>query len=115
MAPHHFENIQGTLSVRRHVDMRILDAVANSGAGREIEDHIEGMLLEDGLEIVAVLNISLVESVVLTTGELRDSMILDALVVGVVDVVESHDFDSTFEQLVDDTVGDKPGSAGDEG
>ena len=48
---HQLEDVESTLGIRLHVNVRILDAVANSGAGGEIENDIEGVCLGQAINL----------------------------------------------------------------
>ena len=114
MPVHQLHEVQGALRVRAQVDVRILDAVADPGAGGEIEDGIETVRGKNGLELVEILNVGLDEGEPLTPLEGRETVALHADVVSVVQIIETDDLDSLIEKEFRDARSDESGGAGDE-
>jgi len=94
--------------------VRILDAVAHSGTGREIEDDVELSSVENGLEVIKVLNVTLVESESFASRKVGEAVLFEAEIVGVVEIVYPDDLNALLEEEPGDPMGDKAGSAGDE-
>ena len=111
---HQLEDVERALGIRLHVDVRILDAVAHSGTGGEIEDDVEFTALEDAIEVIEILDVAFVESEAFAVGEVGKAVLFDAEIVGVVEIIDPDDLDSLFKKEAGDAVGDKSGGAGDE-
>ena len=113
MPVHQLHQVQRTLGVRAQVNVRILDAVADAGAGREIEDGVETMRRENGLELVEILDVGLDEGETLATLERGEAVAFHPHVVGVVQIVEPHHLDPLVEEEAGDARGDEAGATGD--
>ncbi len=94
--------------------MGILDAVADPGAGGEVEDGVETVRGEDGFDFVEILDVGLDEGEAGASLERGEAVPLHAHVIGVVEIVETHDLDALVEEQARDTRGDEAGGAGDE-
>ena len=104
--------------VRLVVDARDLDRGADAGAGREVDDGVEAAAgplgLEDAGDGRGVGNVGPLEPEPLSREEAREAPLLEADVVGVVEVVDADDGIAPAEEPFADGRADEARAARDE-
>lgn len=97
MADHAFEQVESRDGVGAHVDVRVLDACPDSGAGGEVDDRIEAVVGEDPVEGLTVLDIDLVKSETVVAEQRLKPVTLQSDVIVVIQIVEADDFVTCIE------------------
>ena len=112
------EEGEGAKDVRLVVDAGDLDRGAYAGTGGEVDDGVEpaGRLLrlEDAGDSLDVGDVGLLEAEARAAQEAREAPLLEADVVGVVEVVDADDGIAPAEEPLADGGADEPGPAGDQ-
>ena len=107
-----FQDIEKADQVRLQIGIRVVDAVAHPGLGRQVDDVLHGMAFEDGIELGIVGQVSPVESEVFASKQ-SQPLLFQAYLIVVIEIVHCDDRTAECEQFSCKMKADETGSTGD--
>jgi len=108
------QNVHEADEVGVDVGVRILEGIADTGLGGEMDDALGFLGGEEVFDRGSIGEVEAVEAEVGVTGEAGEAGFLEADVVVVVEVVETDDLIAAGEEFFGRVVADEAGGAGDE-
>lgn len=111
---HRFQQMPRAIDVGGKIDIGIFDAVAHPGAGGEIEHRVESVTGKHAIHQFLRFDVALDEGQPLPAPQRLHAVLLQAHIIGVVEIVDRHDFHAAVEQLRGDAGGDESGGAGEQ-
>src|SRR5690606_7587805 len=113
-ALHALQQVQGSHRVRRHVHERILHAVPNACASRQVEYRFKLVALEERMDFVTAFNIQPLELKPRMSSKEIQPMLLKADIIIGVEVVDSQYAVAACEQKFSCTRGNETGYTNDQ-
>ena len=93
---------------------RVVDGGAHAGLGREVNDGVDRLAVEDAAQKGGVVDVLLVEVEVRAAAEVGDALFFDGAVVVGVEVVDGGDDVALVQKAAAEVAADEAGAAGDE-